>query len=176
MGVVSFCLHVGNSSEKAAHILQVTASDVLPLGIEIGIIDGKISCLGTSLPRDESTKIIDAKGAYITPGGVDSHVHFAQDNSPTGDNFVTGSRSAIAGGNTTVLAFASQLKTATSVLPTVEDYHTRAKDQSYCDYGFHLILTNPSSPILESPIFKNHEKSGSEQSLCFPSCFIAVPV
>jgi len=152
MGVVSFCLHVGNSSEKAAHILQVTASDVLPLGIEIGIIDGKISCLGTSLPRDESTKIIDAKGAYITPGGVDSHVHFAQDNSPTGDNFVTGSRSAIAGGNTTVLAFASQLKTATSVLPTVEDYHTRAKDQSYCDYGFHLILTNPTPEIMSKEL------------------------
>ncbi|RDW71378.1 D-hydantoinase-1 [Coleophoma cylindrospora] len=126
----------------------VTATEVLSLGIEIGIKDGKISCLGTSLPRDNDTEIIDAKGAYITPGGVDTHVHFAQDNSPTGDDFTTGSRSAIAGGTTTVIAFASQLRAEESVLPCVAEYHTRAKDLSYCDYGFHLILTNPSPTIM----------------------------
>ena len=129
---------------------QVTASEVLPHGIEIGVKDGKISCVGTSIPRGYHTKIIDAKGGYITPGGVDSHVHFAQDNSPTGDNFLTGSRSAIAGGTTTVLAFASQLKTESSVMSTVDEYHTRAKDQSFCDYGFHLILTNPTPRIMST--------------------------
>ncbi|CZR53990.1 related to DAL1-Allantoinase [Phialocephala subalpina] len=128
----------------------VTASDVLAPGIEIGIKDGKISCLGTSLPRDASTEIIDAKGAYVTPGGVDSHVHFQQDNSPTGDNWVTGSRSAIAGGTTTVLAFASQLKTEESVIPCITEYRTRAKGRSFCDYGFHLILTNPTPTIMST--------------------------
>ncbi|CZT42275.1 related to DAL1-Allantoinase [Rhynchosporium secalis] len=130
----------------------VTASDTLSLGVEIGIVGGKISCLGTSLPRDANTQIIDAKGAYVTPGGVDSHVHLAQDNSLTGDDFVTGSRSAIAGGNTTVLAFATQEKSENTVLPTVEEYHTRAKDQSYCDYGFHLILTNPTPGIMSKEL------------------------
>jgi dihydropyrimidinase len=121
---------------------------VLALGIEIGIKDGKVSCLGISLPRSPHTQVIDAKGGMITPGGVDSHVHFAQDNSPTGDNFITGTRSAIAGGTTTIIAFASQLKTEQSVLPCIKEYHTRAKDQTYCDYGFHLILTNPTSQIM----------------------------
>ena len=88
----------------------------------------------------------------MTPGGVDSHVHFAQDNSPTGDNFITGSRSAIAGGTTAVLAFATQSKDETTVIPCITDYHTRAKDQSYCDYGFHLILTNPSPQIMSTEI------------------------
>lgn len=128
---------------------QVTASEVLSLGTEIGITDGKIRCLGYSLPRGPDTKIINAEGAYITPGGVDSHVHFAQSNSPTGDDWETGSRSAIAGGNTTVLAFASQKKTDESVLKVVEDYHDLATGNSYCDYGFHLILTNPSKNIME---------------------------
>ncbi|KAG9235000.1 hypothetical protein BJ875DRAFT_284197 [Amylocarpus encephaloides] len=128
--------------------IVVTASEVLSLGIEIGIKDGQISCLGTSLTRSPHTHIIDAKGGIVTPGGVDSHVHFAQDNSPTGDNFTTGSRSAIAGGTTTVLAFASQLKTEESVLPCIQNYHTRAKDLSYCDYSFHLILTNPTPKIM----------------------------
>jgi dihydropyrimidinase len=130
---------------------------VLSQGIEIGIKDGKISCLGTSLPRDAETQVIDAKGGYVTPGGVDSHVHFAQDNSPTGDNFTTGSRSAIAGGTTTILAFASQLKTETSVIPCLDNYLLRAKDQTYCDYGVHLILTNPTPEIMstEMPLLIN---------------------
>ncbi|KAH6670105.1 hypothetical protein B0J14DRAFT_111593 [Halenospora varia] len=128
----------------------VTAGEVLALGNEIGVKDGKISCLGTALPRAANTKVVNAKGGYITPGGVDSHVHFAQDNSPTGDDFTSGSRSAIAGGTTTVIAFASQLKTETSVIPCITEYHTRAKNQSYCDYSFHLILTNPTKEIMET--------------------------
>lgn len=47
-----------------------------------------------------------------------------------------------------MIAFASQKKTETSVLPCVEKYHTRAKNQSYCDYSFHLILTNPSPEVM----------------------------
>ncbi|KAE9372155.1 D-hydantoinase [Stipitochalara longipes BDJ] len=126
----------------------VTASEVLSPGIEIGIKNGKISCLGMFLPRGDHTQVIDGRGGYITPGGVDSHVHLAQDNSPTGDNFTSGSRSAIAGGTTTVIAFASQKKTETTVIPCIQEYHARAKDQSYCDYGFHLILSNPTPEIM----------------------------
>jgi dihydropyrimidinase len=100
------------------------------------------------LPRGDKTQVVDARGGYITPGGVDSHVHLAQDNSPTGDDFTTGSRSAIAGGTTTVIAFASQKKTETTVIPCIQEYHTRAKDKSYCDYGFHLILSNPTQKIM----------------------------
>lgn len=139
-----------SSFNPIANMLQVTAAETLPRGIEIGVKDGRISCLGTSLPRDADTQVIDAKGAYITPGGVDSHVHFAQDNSPTGDDFTSGSRSAIAGGTTTVLAFASQLKTETSVIPCLDNYLLRAKNQSYCDYGIHLILTNPTPEIMST--------------------------
>jgi dihydropyrimidinase len=102
------------------------------------------------LERGPGTNIIDAEGAYVTPGGVDSHVHLSQSNSPTGDNWETGSRSAIAGGTTTVIAFACQEKTDSSVLSVVENYHKLAHCQSYCDYGFHLILTNPTPEIMET--------------------------
>jgi dihydropyrimidinase len=95
---------------------------------------------------------IDAYGSYVTPGGVDSHVHLHQDNSPTGDKFESGTRSAIAGGTTTILAFASQKKTETSLIPVVEEYHRRAEGNSYADYGFHLILTNPTPDILEKEL------------------------
>ncbi|KAJ5093179.1 hypothetical protein N7456_009040 [Penicillium angulare] len=130
----------------------VTASEILDSKQEIGIQDGRIICLGESLPRQPQTKVIDAQGAYITPGGVDSHVHLAQSESPDGDNWETGTRGAIAGGTTTVLAFASQRKTDETLLPTLRDYHSKARGQAHCDYGFHFILTNPTPNIVDEEL------------------------
>lgn len=128
-----------------------TPSDTLPS--DIAIADGKIALLGTNLPSlFPSTPTLSADGAYVLPGGVDSHVHLQQDNSPTGDTWETGTRSAIAGGTTTVLAFASQKRTDESLFPVVDEYHRRAAKNAFCDYGFHLILSNPSPNILENEL------------------------
>jgi len=144
-GIMEFDLVVKNAT-------VVTAAEVLPPGLSIGIKDGKISCIAQSLHVTGSTKVIDAEGAYVTPGGVDSHVHLAQDNAPTGDGWLTGSRSALAGGNTTIIAFASQKRTDESLYPVLEEYRRRSQDQSYCDYGFHFILTRPSEKILQEEL------------------------
>ena len=96
--------------------------------------------------------MLDAEGGYITPGGVDSHVHLEQPNTPTGDTWETGSGSAICGGTTTILAFVFQTRQDGSLLPLVDDYTRRAKGNSYADYGFHLILTNPTPDILKDEI------------------------
>lgn len=50
--------------------MQVTANEVLPLGIEIGIKNGRIALLGCDLDAGPDTTIVDAEGAYITPGWV----------------------------------------------------------------------------------------------------------
>jgi dihydropyrimidinase len=104
------------------------------------------------LQSSPTVQVIDAQGAYVTPGGVDSHVHLAQDNAPTGDTWETGTRSAIAGGTTTVLAFASQKKSEESLLPVVEEYHQRSRGQAYCDYGFHVIVSNLTERILKEDL------------------------
>ncbi|KAK8076064.1 Dihydropyrimidinase [Apiospora phragmitis] len=137
----------------------VTASEVLTLGVELGVKDGKIHCIGQNLKAGPRTEVVDAQGAYITPGGVDSHVHIEQDNSPTGDTWETGSRSAIAGGNTTVIAFATQERQDQSIWPALQAYHGKSTGNSYCDYGFHLILTNPNETVLEEelPRLVDHE-------------------
>ncbi|PLB44211.1 D-hydantoinase [Aspergillus steynii IBT 23096] len=130
----------------------VTAAEVLPFGTEIGVRDGKIATLGLNLEVGDATEVIDAEGAYITPGGVDSHVHIAQDNAPTGDTWETGTRSAIAGGNTTVIAFATQKRTEESLWPALEAYHKKATGNAFCDYGFHLIVTNPNESVLNEEL------------------------
>lgn len=86
-------------------------------------------------------------------------MHLAQANSPTGDGWETGSRSAVAGGTTTVIAFASQERKDASLYPVLEDYHKKSRGQSYCDYGFHFILTNPTKDILrdELPVLAKEE-------------------
>ncbi|KIW91629.1 uncharacterized protein Z519_07597 [Cladophialophora bantiana CBS 173.52] len=138
----------------------VTATEILQPGLSIGIKSGQIVAIAFSLPADADTQIIDAEGAYVTPGGVDSHVHLHQDNAPTGDKWLSGSRSALCGGNTTILAFATQKRTDESLFPVLEDYHSRAAGQSFVDYGFHLILTKPSPEILGRALKRMVEEEG----------------
>lgn len=99
-----------------------------------------------------STTIIDAKGGYITPGGVDSHVHLEQPGSGNSDTWDTATRSAVCGGTTTVLAFAAQQKNDASIVPIVKNYFKLASGKTACDYGFHIILTNPTKQILDNEL------------------------
>jgi len=124
----------------------VTASETSRA--DVGVRGGRIAALGTDLGRGE--REIDAGGLLVMPGGIDSHVHLAQPafgGPAMADGFETGTRSAIAGGNTTVLPFALQGR-GESLRKAVEDYHKEADGQSYCDYGFHMIVANPSPAAL----------------------------
>ncbi|QBX33889.1 dihydropyrimidinase [Paracoccus liaowanqingii] len=124
----------------------VTASETTRA--DIGVQGSTIAALGLNLGR--GNKEIDASGLLVMPGGIDSHVHLAQPafgGPAMADGFETGTRSAIAGGNTTVLPFAMQGR-GESLRQAVEDYHKEADGQSYCDYGFHMIVANPSPAAL----------------------------
>jgi len=124
----------------------VTAADVGKC--DVGVKDGRIVALAEDLPRAASE--IDASGLLVLPGGIDSHVHFDQPQGPgivMADGFESGTRSAAAGGNTTVLAFALQPR-GQSLRESVESYHEKAKGKCYVDYGFHLIVTDPTPAVL----------------------------
>src|SRR6201985_342914 len=114
---------------------------------DIGIRDGKIATLGHDLGAAKT--IIDATDRLVLPGGIDSHVHFAQ---PSGegilmaDGFATGTRSAAFGGNTTVLPFCLQEKGQT--LPQgLRRYHALADGECHVDVGLHLIVTDPTEHV-----------------------------
>jgi dihydropyrimidinase len=143
----------------------VTTSSVSRTDVWIGVIGGKIATVSSSpCPLEAAARSIDADGAYITPGGVDTHVHLSQLQHPagtdTGDTFESGTRSAIAGGTTTIVAFANQQKHDESLYPIVEEYHRRSAGQCYTDYGFHLILTNPTPKVLDEEIPELFEEQG----------------
>jgi dihydropyrimidinase len=60
----------------------------------------------------------------------------------TADNYETGSRSAVAGGTTTLITFAPQHKNQPSLLKCLEATHAKALNNCYSDYSFHLICSN----------------------------------
>lgn len=124
----------------------VTASD--RAHADVAVRNGKIVAVGIDLPRGKEE--IDATGLLVMPGGIDSHVHLDQpsgDGAIMADGFETGTRSAIVGGNTTVIPFALQAR-GSSLRDAVAEYHAKADGQSYCDYGFHMILTDPTPSVL----------------------------
>ncbi|MEI4487357.1 dihydropyrimidinase [Frigidibacter sp. MR17.14] len=124
----------------------VTAAD--RYRAEIGIRDGRIVTISEDVgPAREE---IDAAGLLVLPGGIDAHVHLAQ---PQGggvvmaDGFESGTRSAAAGGTTTVMPFALQQK-GQSLREVVEAYHAEADGKCHVDISFHLIITDPTPAVL----------------------------
>jgi dihydropyrimidinase len=124
----------------------VTAADTF--ACDVGIREGKIVALGQDLGSAEN--IIDATGRLVLPGGIDSHVHFAQpsgDGIVMADGFATGTRSAAFGGNTTVLPFCLQEKGQT-LREALRKYHALAEGECHVDVSFHLIVTDPTEHVL----------------------------
>ena len=123
-----------------------TASDTF--GADVAVKDGRVVALGENLGGGE--KEIDATGKLVLPGGIEGHCHIEQISSSgvmTADDFYSGTVSAVFGGTTTVIPFAAQQK-GDSLRKTVEDYHACAGPKAVIDYGFHLIISDPSDQVI----------------------------
>lgn len=128
----------------------ITASDTIRC--DVGVSGGRISALADRITS--AARTIDARGLYVMPGGVDSHVHLDQYSGPDvvmADGFESGSRSAAAGGNTTIIPFAMQIK-GTSLRACVSDYHKKAEGKALIDYGFHLVISDPTPTVLNQEL------------------------
>lgn len=106
-------------------------------------IDGeKIVSIGNDIemPGDE---IISIDDCYIMPGGIDTHTHFDLDvgSTVTVDNFESGTKAAIIGGSTTILDYAAQNK-GESLKMALKGQHKKSEGVCYCDYGFHMGITD----------------------------------
>jgi dihydropyrimidinase len=118
------------------------------VGCDVGVRDGRIVALADRLAPGR--RDIDAHGMLVLPGGVDGHCHFDQptgDGSRMADDFLTGTRSALFGGTTTIIPFAAQIR-GQSLEAAVADYHARAAGKAMIDYAFHLIVTDPTPDVL----------------------------
>ena len=71
--------------------------------------DGLVAEVGPSLSEqmDDKVQVVDATGQLVVPGLVDIHVHFREPGYEYKETVETGSRSAVAGGFTTVACMAN---------------------------------------------------------------------
>jgi len=116
---------------------------------DIGIRDGMIVAIAQNLPAGKQD--FDATGRWVLPGGIDSHCHVEQLSGMgmmCADDFYSATVSAAFGGTTTIVPFAAQHR-GNNIPEVVADYSKRAAEKAVIDYGFHLILADPTAEALE---------------------------
>jgi dihydropyrimidinase len=86
-------------------------------------------------------KVIDAKGKYVVPGGIDVHTHMELPFGGTAavDTFETGTIAAAWGGVTTIVDMALQRYNENVQLGLAE-WHRKAGGNCAIDYAFHQIM------------------------------------
>jgi dihydropyrimidinase len=104
----------------------------------------RITEIGPSLSSTEGTRIVDAAGLLVLPGGIDPHVHLSRRPSlPAaaceGDDFLSGSRAALAGGVTTVGEIPSP-EGNEGVMDTVGRVEAEVRTRSLVDVFVHPVL------------------------------------
>ncbi|OGU66502.1 MAG: dihydropyrimidinase [Stygiobacter sp. RIFOXYC12_FULL_38_8] len=117
---------------------------------DIFIEKDKITTIGLSL-NINADKVIDAKGKYVIPGGIDVHTHLDMPfgGTTSSDDFETGTIGAAFGGTTSLIDFAIQPK-GKSMREGLDIWHKKAEGKATIDYSFHMIITDlPDERISE---------------------------
>jgi len=121
--------------------IVVTATDTY--AADVAISGGKIVAIGEGLPRENTKQVLDAKGRYVLPGGIDVHTHLDMPfgGTTSADDFETGTRAAAFGGTTTLIDFAIQYK-GQSLRTAFDTWMQKASAKATTDYAFHCIITD----------------------------------
>jgi dihydropyrimidinase len=122
---------------------------ITPQGVgawDVGVQEERIAVLGApgTLPG-EATRVIDATGLIVAPGGVEPHTHLAHGimSHPESPSITLGpeedTRGMACGGTTTHIDFC-YVRPGGEIMPVLEQRAERWKGQSYVDYAFHITL------------------------------------
>lgn len=125
----------------------ITASD--DYVADVLMQNGVIHAIGARLEVGPDVAVVDARGLYVLPGGVDCHVHLQNVIGPTitCDTFASGTKAAAFGGTTTVVDFALQNATDTP-LGAIARVQRSAESQVNIDYSLHCIVTRVDKQVL----------------------------
>lgn len=120
--------------------IVVTAADTQEADV---YIEGeKIHTLGRAIDK-KADQVIDAKGCYLFPGGIDAHTHMELPfmGTQASDTFESGTLAALHGGTTTIIDFAIQTQ-GDSLQSALNTWHEKAGGKAVGDYAFHVAVTD----------------------------------
>uniref|UniRef100_A0A7S2RXV2 Beta-ureidopropionase n=1 Tax=Mucochytrium quahogii TaxID=96639 RepID=A0A7S2RXV2_9STRA len=109
---------------------------------DVLIKDGKIAAVADRIDGDAEATVVDATGKYVIPGGIDPHVHLEMPfmGTTSVDDYMAGTRAALAGGTTTLIDFIIPRK-GQDLVEAYDEWQARALGECCCDYSFHCGLT-----------------------------------
>lgn len=109
-----------------------------PVRADVGTVGEHIAAIGANLT---GTRIVDATGCFVIPGGVDPHVHLQMSlaGRTSTDTFATGTVAAVHGGTTTVIDFVTP-EPGQSMLEALRLRRREADDVVAADYGLHMTV------------------------------------
>jgi dihydropyrimidinase len=150
----------------------VTATDTYKA--DVAISNGKITAIGADLPLENASKVLDATGKLVMPGGIDVHTHLDMPfgGTTSADDFETGTRAAAFGGTTTLIDFAIQYK-GQRLRQAFDTWMGKASSKAVCDYAFHCIVTDVSDGQLSEMNDLVHEGVTSfKLFMAYPGVFM----
>jgi len=118
----------------------VTASEVQ--NADVYIEGEKVHTIGKDLKHAADT-VIDAKGCFLFPGGIDAHTHMELPfmGTSSSDDFESGTLAGLHGGTTTIIDFAIQTQ-GKGLKYTLDQWHEKAGGKAVGDYAFHVAVTD----------------------------------
>ncbi|MGH2403961.1 MAG: dihydropyrimidinase [bacterium] len=125
----------------------VTATETVQADV---LVEGeRIAAIGPGLASEGPT-VVDARGTYLLPGGIDNHTHLDMPFGGTvsSDDFHTGHVAAAFGGTTSHVDFVIQPKGA-SLREALDLWHAKARGKACIDYGFHVAITDLTPAVLQ---------------------------
>ena len=103
--------------------------------LDLGIRDGKITCLAGRLDPAQAAEVIDADGQYVLPGMVDAHMHISEPGRTEWEGYLSGTRAMAAGGTTTFVEMPLNTIPATTDLASLQIKLDTARGQCHVDYA-----------------------------------------
>ena len=140
---------------------------------DVLIEDGRVTLIGETLAI-EADKVIDAKGRWVIPGGIDPHTHMDLPfgGTASSDDFETGTVAAAHGGTTTIIDFAVQSH-GQALEAAVDVWHRKADGKAAIDYGFHLICTDlPDARLPEMKSLIRQGVTSFKLFMAYPGVFL----
>lgn len=136
---------------RGGTVVTSTGAEISDVLVVDGIVAGIGSFDPALGPELADAEVLDARGSYVLPGGVDFHTHMDsvfRGSIRTADNFATGTAAAVAGGTTTILDFC-RAEPGEHLADALAHWRDRvAAQQPWADYGAHMVLVQPDEDTL----------------------------